>query len=84
MKSFIKRIRKTLLPPLPRTFTELGEALEIYAPATNIYKGSVNRGGASAVIFASNEMLASLNRARWLHIDGTFSVSHHRNLVILE
>ena len=81
MKSFIKRIRKTLLPPLPRTFTELGEALESYAPATNIYKEIVNRGGASAVIFASNE---SLNRARWLPIDGTFSVSHHKNLVILE
>ena len=82
-KNFIKRIRKTLLPPLPRTFTELGEALENYAPARNIYKEIVKRGGASAVIFASNEMLASLKRALWLYIDGTFWVSHHRNLVIL-
>ena len=72
MKNFIKRIRRTLLPPLPRTFTELGEALENYDPARNIYKGIFNRGGASAVIFASNEMLASLKRARWLESSQEF------------
>ena len=84
MTSYIKRIRKELLPPIPRTFPELGEVLQDYAPATNIYKGLVSRGGASAIIFSNNEMLDFLRRSRWLHIDGTFSVSQPRNLATLQ
>ena len=73
--SFIKRIRRSLHPPVPRTIAELGDVLRDYAPARAIYRGTVTAGGASAIIFASHEMLKFLKRARWLHIDGTFSVS---------
>ena len=76
MVSLIKRIRRTLNPPVPRTIAELGDILQSYAPARAIYRGTVTANGSSAILFASLQMLEVLNRARWLHIDGTFKVSH--------
>lgn len=72
----IHRERRLFLPPMPRSFEELGDMLDEYPAVQEIYHGTnIATDGSITYMFGSMEMINRLNEATELYIDGTFRVS---------
>ena len=71
MESSMCKRRRKLFPPLPLNPEDFCQLIPD-SPFVHLFKGSVNSGGAYAVIFASDFMLMKLKVADQIQFDATF------------
>lgn len=74
IKCAIDRARKKILPAIPASLRDLAVVLDTYEPTAQIYRGLVQANDAVALLFISDVMIAALNTAEEIYIDGTFKV----------
>ena len=78
MASSLYRLRRKIIPAAPNTQAELNVDLDwfLLSPEENIVKGDqLHKDGLRVILFASDDSLKIMARARTILADGTFKIT---------